>query len=125
MGQFMKKKGHSARKRRDHNKEYVRRCYKCKSKGHVVADCPYNSNNDEDEKKKEKKEKKKNDKKMTFKKNKKGDDCVVTWDSDASLDSNDDKKSMKNLRHLQVSPSTTSLLSSTLHRHASWLSPLR
>jgi hypothetical protein len=26
MGKFMKKKGYGARKRRDHNKEYVRRC---------------------------------------------------------------------------------------------------
>ena len=41
MGKFMKKKGYGARKRRDHNKEYVRRCYKCKSKDHVIADCPY------------------------------------------------------------------------------------
>jgi hypothetical protein len=56
-GKFMKKKGYGARKIRDHNKEYVRRCYKCRSKDHVVADCPYNSDNDEDEKKEEKKEK--------------------------------------------------------------------
>ena len=40
IGKFMKKKGYGARKRRDHNKEYVRRCNKCKSKDHVVADCP-------------------------------------------------------------------------------------
>jgi hypothetical protein len=55
------KKDYSARKRRDNKcKDYMRRCYKCKSKDHVVADCPYNSDNDEDEKKgkKEKKEKK-------------------------------------------------------------------
>ena len=33
MGKFMKKKGYGARKRRDHtkSKEYVRRCYNCKS----------------------------------------------------------------------------------------------
>ena len=63
MGKFMKKKGYGARKRRDNFKikDYVRRCFKCKSKDHVVADCPYNSDNDEDEKEKEKKEKK-----MTF-----------------------------------------------------------
>jgi len=58
MGKFMKKRGYGARKRRDHMKEYVRRCYKCKSKDHNVADCPYNSDNDEDDKKKDKKEKK-------------------------------------------------------------------
>jgi hypothetical protein len=51
---FVKKKGYGARKIRDSNKEYVRRCYKCKSKDHVIADCPYNSDNDEDEKKERK-----------------------------------------------------------------------
>jgi hypothetical protein len=102
MGKSMKKKSHGARKRRDHNKEYVRRCYKWKSPNHVVADCPYNSDNDEDEKKKHKKEKKekKKEKKMTFTKKKKGSGYVVTWDSDGtSIDddgsSNDDKKSIK------------------------------
>ena len=85
MGKFMKKKGYGARKRRDHNKEYVRWCYKCKSKDHIVADCPYNSDNDED-KKKHKKEK---EKKMTFQKKKKGGGYVVTWDSDGSSDSDE------------------------------------
>ena len=46
MGKFMKKKGYGARKSRDHNKKYVRRCYKCKSLDHVVANCLYNSDND-------------------------------------------------------------------------------
>jgi hypothetical protein len=100
MGKFMKKKGYGARKRRDHNKEYVRRCYKCKSPDHVIADCPYNSDNDEDEKKKHKKEKKeKKEKKMTFQNKKKGGGYVVTWDSDGSSDSDDSsddgKKSLK------------------------------
>jgi hypothetical protein len=69
MGKFMKnKKGYGARKRRYHNKKYVRRCYKCKSSDHVVVECPYNSDNDEDEKKKRKKEKKeKKERKMSFK----------------------------------------------------------
>jgi hypothetical protein len=82
-GRFMKKKGYGVRKRRDNNKskEYVRRCYNCKSPDHVVADCPYNSDNDEDEKKKqnkEKKEKKEKEKKMTFQRKKKGGGHVVT-----------------------------------------------
>jgi predicted glycoside hydrolase/deacetylase ChbG (UPF0249 family) len=77
-GKFMKKKGYGVRKRRDHNKEYVRRCYKCKSLNHIVAECFYNSDNDEDKKKKHKKEKKeKKEKKMTFPKKKDGD-YVVT-----------------------------------------------
>jgi hypothetical protein len=67
MGKFMKKRGYGARKRRDHTKENVRLCYKCKSPDHIVADCPYNSDNEEDEKKK----KDKKEKKMTFKKKKK------------------------------------------------------
>jgi hypothetical protein len=58
MGKFMKKKGYGARKRRDHMKEYVRLCYKCKSLDHIVADCPYSSDNEVDEKKKKKKDKK-------------------------------------------------------------------
>jgi hypothetical protein len=103
MGKFMKKKGYSARKRSDHTKikEYVRRCYNCKSSDHVVADCPHNSDNDEDEKKKhkkDKKEKKEKEKKMTFQK-KKGGGYMVIWDSDGSSnsgDSSDDgKKSIK------------------------------
>ena len=75
----------------------MRRCYKCKSPDHVVADCPYNSDNDEDEKNKEKNEKK--EKKMTFQKKKKGGGYMVTWDSDGSSDdddsSDDNKKSLK------------------------------
>ncbi|XP_066365142.1 protein PXR1-like [Miscanthus floridulus] len=94
MGQFMKKKGYGARKRRDHNKEYVRRCYKCKSKDHVVADYLYNSDNDKDEKKEKKDEKENKENKMTFKKKKKGDGYVVTWDSDGFSDDGD-KKSIK------------------------------
>jgi hypothetical protein len=68
-GKFMKKKGYGSRKRRDYNKskDYMKRCYKCKSKDHVVADCSNNSDNDKDEKKKDKKEKKeKKKKKMNF-----------------------------------------------------------
>jgi hypothetical protein len=69
IGKFMKKKGYGARKRRDHSKEYVRRCYKCKIPDHVIADCPYNSDNDEDEKKhkKEKKEKRRRKRRLPSK----------------------------------------------------------
>jgi hypothetical protein len=92
-GKFMKKKGFNAKKRREHfkNQDYMRRCYKCKSKDHVVADCPHNSDNDENDKKK----KEKNEKKIIFKKKKKVGSYVVTWDSDASSnddDSSDDEK---------------------------------
>ena len=104
----MKKKGYGARKRRDHtkNKEYVRRCYNCKSLDHVVANCPYNSDNDENEKKKHKKDKKEkneNEKRMTLQKKKKGGGYVVTWDSDGPSDSDDSSddgnKSIKTSKH--------------------------
>jgi hypothetical protein len=71
MGKFMKKRGYGARKRRDHMKEHVRLCYKCKSPDHIIADCPYNIDNEEDEKKKKEEDKEKKEKKMTFKKKKK------------------------------------------------------
>jgi hypothetical protein len=60
-GKFMKK-GYGARKRRDSNKDYVRRCYKCKSKDHIMVDYPYNSDSDKNDKKKVKKEKEKKEK---------------------------------------------------------------
>jgi hypothetical protein len=87
MGKFMKKRGYGARKRRDDMKDNVRLCFNCKSPDYVVADCPYKSDHD-DKRKKDKKEKK--EKMMTFKKNKKGNGYVVTWDSDGSNDSDDD-----------------------------------
>jgi hypothetical protein len=87
-GKFMKKKGYNIRKRRDNykNKDQVRRCYKYKSKDHIIADCPYNSDNDEDNKK---------EKKMAFKK-KKGGSYVVTWDSDASSSDDDNSDDERN-----------------------------
>jgi hypothetical protein len=76
-GKFMKKKGYDARKIRDNikSKEYMRRCYNCKSSDHIAVDYPYNSDNDEDEKKKQKEKKEKKEK--TFQK-KKGGGYVVT-----------------------------------------------
>ena len=45
----------------------ARRCFKCGSKDHLVAQCPYNSANKDDDKKGKKKDKKKKEKdKMTF-----------------------------------------------------------
>ena len=75
----MMKKGYHARRKKSlsKNKEESRRCFKCGSKDHLVAQCPYNSDNDDDKKNKKKD-------KMTFKKKKKGGSYVVTWDSDAS-----------------------------------------
>jgi hypothetical protein len=95
MGKFMKKRGYGARKRRDHMKEYVRLCFECKSSDHIAADCLHKRNDDENEKKKKKNKKKKKEKKMTFKKKKKKSGYVVTWDSDGSNDSDDDKRSIK------------------------------
>ena len=66
------------------NKDEPRRCFKCGSKDHLVAQCPYNSENEDDDKKGKKKDKKEKKDKMTFKKKKKGGSYVVTRDSDAS-----------------------------------------
>ena len=102
-GKFMVKKGYRARRKKSSskNKEQSRRCFKCGSKDHLVAQCPYNSDNDDNNKKNKKKDmKEKNEKKdkMAFKK-KKGGSYVVTWDSDASSsdddDSDDDKTTKK------------------------------
>jgi hypothetical protein len=91
-GKFMKK-GYGARKRRDNkSKEYVRRCYNCKSLDYIAADCPYNSDNDEDEKKQKKEKKEK----------KKGDSYVVTWDTNASLEDNDKKSKKKTLASIAI-----------------------
>jgi hypothetical protein len=70
---FMVKKGYRTRRKKSSskNKEESRRCFKCGSKDHLVAQCPYNSDNDDDDKKSKKKDKKDN---MTFKK-KKGGSC--------------------------------------------------
>ena len=80
-GKFMVKKGYHARRKKSSskNKEESKRCFKCGSKDHLVAQCPYNSDNDDDKKnnKKDKKEKKEKKNKMTFKK-KKGGSYVVT-----------------------------------------------
>ena len=47
-GKFMVKKGYRARRKKSlsKNKEESRRCFKCGSKDHLFAQCPYNSDND-------------------------------------------------------------------------------
>jgi hypothetical protein len=90
MGQFMKKRGYGARKRRDHMKSREMLCYNCKSPDHVVADCPYEDKRFHDGELKIKKNKKEKKETKNFTINKKKKKCggyVVTWDSD---DSNDD-----------------------------------
>jgi hypothetical protein len=73
-GRFMVKKGYHARRKKSSSKdkEESRRCFKCGSMDHLVAQCSYNSDNDDDDKKSNKKDKKENKEKMTFKKKKKG-----------------------------------------------------
>jgi hypothetical protein len=99
MGQFMKKRGYGARKRRDFMKAKEVLCYSCNSPNHIVADCPYEDkrfHNGDLKLKKNKKDKKEKEKKakksFTFNKKKKGGGYVVTWDSDNS-DSDDDASS--------------------------------
>jgi hypothetical protein len=81
-GKFMVRKNYHARSKKSSskNKKESRRCFKCGSKDHLVAQCPYNSDNDDDDKKSKKKDKKekKEKGKMTIKKKKKGGSYVVT-----------------------------------------------
>jgi hypothetical protein len=53
---FMKKKGYHARRRKNSSKknEQTMRCFRCHSKDHLIAKCPYDSD-DEDAVKKERK----------------------------------------------------------------------
>jgi hypothetical protein len=104
-GKFMVKKGYRTRRKKSlsKNKKESRRCFKSRSKDHLVAQCPYNSDNDDDNKKskmKDTKKKKEKKDKMIIKKKKKGGSYVVTWDSDVFSsdddDSDDDKTTKKN-----------------------------
>lgn len=89
----MKKKGYGQGKKKfiSKNKQEPRRFFKCKSKDHFIADCPFNSDNDNesDDDKKSKKKKEKKEKNLNIKK-KKGQSYCITWDSDASTDEDDD-----------------------------------
>jgi hypothetical protein len=59
-GKFMMKKGYRARRKKSvSRKDEARRCLKCGSKDHLVAQCPYNSKNEDEDKKIKKKDKKK------------------------------------------------------------------
>ena len=51
-GKFTMKNGYRARRKESSskNKEESRRCFNCRSKDHLVAHCPYNSDNDDDKK---------------------------------------------------------------------------
>ena len=59
-GKFIVKKGYRARRKKSSskNKEESRWCFKCGSKDHLIAQCPYNSDNDDDDKKNKKKKRK-------------------------------------------------------------------
>jgi hypothetical protein len=55
-GKFMVKKGYRASRKKSSSKdkEVSRRCFKCGSKNHLVAQCPYNSDNNDNKKSKKK-----------------------------------------------------------------------
>jgi hypothetical protein len=59
-GKFIVKKGYHARRKKSSSKskDEARRCFKCCSKNHLVAQCPYNSENEDNDKKGKKKDKK-------------------------------------------------------------------
>jgi FtsZ-binding cell division protein ZapB len=71
------------------------RCFRCHSKDHLIAKCPYDSDDENAIKKKRKKQKKKQEKKESSHK-KKNNSHIATWDSDdSSSDDEDDNKSKK------------------------------
>jgi hypothetical protein len=72
-GKFKVKKGYHVRRKKSSSKskDEARRCFKCVSKDHLIAEYPYNSDNDDDNKK-EKKDSR------TFKKKKKCGSYVIT-----------------------------------------------
>jgi hypothetical protein len=116
---FMVKKGYSARRKKSSskNKKESRRCFKCGSKDHLVAQYPYSSDNDDDKKSKKKDKKKNKEKKDKMTVKKKGGCYVVTCNSDASSSDDDDSDGTRPLRRrvMQALPYKRSLLSSTLH----------
>jgi hypothetical protein len=125
-GKFMVKKGYRARRKKSSskNKEESRRCFKCGSKDHLIAQCPYNSDNDDDDKKskkKDKKEKKEKKGKMTIKKKKR---VVHMWSLGIVMLPHVMMTRPPRRKVIQALPYKRSLLSSTLH-HASWLRLLK
>jgi len=57
----MMKKGYRARRKKytSRSKGESRRCFKCDSKDHLVAQCPYNSENEDSDDKKTRRPRKK------------------------------------------------------------------
>jgi hypothetical protein len=92
-GKFMKNKGYRARRMKNPSKknEQTMRCFRCHSKDHLIAKCPYDSDDKDVIKKERKKQKKKQEKKKSSHK-KKNDSHVATWDSDDSSSDDEDYK---------------------------------
>jgi hypothetical protein len=81
-GKFIKMKDYRARRRNSSKKnKQTMRCFRCHSKYHLIAKCPYDSDDEDAIKKEGKKQKKKQEKKESSHK-KKNDSHVATWDSD-------------------------------------------
>jgi hypothetical protein len=75
-------KDYRARRRNSSKKnKQTMRCFRCHSKDHLIAKCPYDSDDEDAIKKEGKKQKKKQEKKESSHK-KKNDSHVATWDSD-------------------------------------------
>jgi len=60
-GKFMKKKGYRARRKKSSSKknDHSIRSFRCHSKDHLIAKCPYDSDGEDAIKKERKKQKKK------------------------------------------------------------------
>jgi hypothetical protein len=92
-GKFMKRKHYRTRRMKNSSKknEQTMRCFRCHSKDHLIAKCPYDSDDEDVIKKERKKQKKKQEKKESSHK-KKNDSHVATWDSDDSSSDDEDYK---------------------------------
>jgi len=92
MGKFMK--GYQARRKNSSKKnDHAMRCFRCHSKDHLIAKCPYDSDDEDAIKKERKKQKKKQEKKDGS--HKKADAHVATWDSYASSSDDDEYRKKK------------------------------
>jgi hypothetical protein len=106
MGKLMKK-GYRSKGKRSSSKSSDRpmKCFRCNSKDHLIAKCPYASDDEDAMRKERKKQEKKKEEKDSSHHKKKGESHVATWESDSSSssdDDDDDSKKKKKKGHASI-----------------------
>jgi hypothetical protein len=107
-GKFMKKKGYRARRKNNATKkrnDENMRCFRCHSKDHLIAKCPYDSDDENAINKERKKQKKKmeaKESKSVFSKKKKNEAHLGTWDSDDSSSDEEEERKSKKKGHASI-----------------------